>query len=142
MPSRPAHHVHAARSYASHAERAATWLSVACAVHCLVVPVAMSVMPVIGASGLVHFSPAVELLLTLLVVASAVAGVTWGYRRHRDARIVMATGIGLAAYVVGHLHEDSWYGIGLAVGGALVLAGSSLLGARLSHTCADARCAG
>jgi len=144
MSSPRAGHVHVTserRPSASTAERAATWLSLACAVHCLVVPVAMSVMPLLGASGVTDLAPEAELALTLMVVTSAIAGVTWGYRRHRDGRVVLATGVGLAAYLIGHLHEGSWYGLGLGVAGALVLAGSSFLGARLSHACSDPGCA-
>lgn len=124
----------------SGAERAATWLSLACAVHCLLMPVAISVMPLLGASGVTHFGPTVEHIMTLLVVASALAGVVWGYRRHRDLRFVFATAGGLAAYLVGHGFEERWYGIGLAVVGALMLAGSSFLSARLSHSCESATC--
>ncbi|HKU36606.1 MAG TPA: MerC domain-containing protein, partial [Polyangiales bacterium] len=121
-------------------ERAATWLSLACAVHCLVMPLAMGVLPLLGASQVSDLSPGVELLLSVLVVGTASIGVFWGYRRHRDARIVTATGIGVAAYLLGHLFEDSWPGVALAVVGALVLAASSFLSARLSHV-HDPHCA-
>ncbi|MDB4973373.1 MAG: hypothetical protein JWN48_1714 [Myxococcaceae bacterium] len=145
MASRDAHrhtHRHAhevardplAAGVSSRAERAATWLSLACAVHCLVMPVAISVMPLLGASGLTQLGPTAELVMTLLVVASALVGVVWGYRRHRDLRFVLATVLGLVAYLVGHAFEASWFGISLAVLGALTLAASSFLGAKLSHT--------
>lgn len=138
------HHVHAhdaaERAQMSTAERAATWLSLACAVHCLLMPLVITVLPLLGAAGLGELEPAGHLALTLLVVASALLGVTWGYRRHRDLRIVWATAIGLGAYLLGHWLEDSWYGLGLAVLGALTLAASSFVGARLSHTCRDASC--
>lgn len=138
MGASPLQHRHSAERTL---ERAATWLSLACAVHCLVVPVAMSVLPLIGAAGIADLSPAMEHLLTLLVVASATAGGAWGYRRHRDQRVIYATGFGLLAYLVGHSLEGSWPGIALAVSGALVLAASSFLSARLQHACEDARCA-
>jgi len=139
MPS-PSRSHHAAPASERTLERAATWLSLACAVHCLVMPLAMSVMPLLGASGISDLSPRAELLLSVLVVASAGAGVFWGYRRHRDVRVVIATATGLVAYLVGHLFEDSWPGMALAVLGALVLAASSFLSARLSHV-HDAHCA-
>lgn len=136
-PSRT--HVHPT-SPASQAERAATWLSLACAVHCLVVPVGMSLMPMVGLSGFA-LSEGVEAVLTCLVVASAVAGVSWGYRRHRDARIVLATTFGLGGYLLGHALEGSAVGLVLAVSGALLLAASSFVGARLAHQCEEATCA-
>ncbi|MDB4989868.1 MAG: MerC mercury resistance protein [Myxococcaceae bacterium] len=104
-------------------------------------PVAISVMPLLGASGVTHFGPTAELVMTLLVVASALAGVSWGYRRHRDTRIVFATVLGLLAYLLGHAYEPSWYGMGLAVLGALTLAGSSFMGARLTHASVHPSCA-
>jgi hypothetical protein len=111
-------------------------------------PIAISVMPLLGASGVTQLGPVAETVLTLLVVASALAGVVWGYRRHRDVRVVYATGLGLAAYVVGHAPghafgealAHSWYGMALAILGALTLAGSSFLSARLSHACTSAAC--
>jgi hypothetical protein len=122
-------------------ERAATWLSLACAVHCLVLPIAMSVLPLVSATGFSDLHPRAELALTIMVVASALAGAAWGYRRHGDTRIVYATGAGLLAYLVGHVFEHSWFGIALAVSGALVLAASSFVSARLTHSCDDASCA-
>ncbi len=121
----------------SHLERVATWLSLACAVHCLVMPIALSALPLLGSSGFTRVGSSADLLLTLLVVASALAGSAWGYRRHRDSRIVIGTGVGLATYLLGHLFERAWYGVGLAVAGALVLAASSFISARLSHADAD-----
>jgi hypothetical protein len=138
MVSRDTRHVHGRP--ASQAERAAAWLSLACAVHCLVVPVAMSVMPLVGASG-IALGEGAHTALTLLVVASALLGVAWGYRRHRDLRVVFATGVGLCAYLVGHFLEGSWQGVALAVSGGLLLAASSFLGGRLAHHCDDASCA-
>lgn len=140
MAPLPHTHVHSA-SPASQAERAATWLSLACAVHCLVVPVGMSLMPMVGLSGFTLSEPA-EAVLTSLVVASALAAVTWGYRRHRDARIVLATTFGLGSYLLGHALEGSAVGLVLAVGGALLLAASSFVGARLAHQCEEVSCAG
>lgn len=133
-------HTHAHRP-ASQAERAAAWLSLACALHCLLVPVTMSVLPLVGAAGFALTERA-ELALSIGVVGSALLGLFWGYRRHRDLRVVLATLIGLTAYLVGHAYEESWVGLSLAVGGGLVLAGSAFLGGRLAHHCEDAQCAG
>jgi uncharacterized membrane protein YfcA len=147
MASREGHetHVHThGVDPRSHAERMATWLSLACAVHCLLTPLAIGVLPLLGAS-VQELSPRAHLVLTVLVVASAVLGVAWGYRRHRDARFVVATAFGLVAYLLGHTFEEAWYGVALAIVGALTLAASSFLGARLgarlAHACPDPSCA-
>src|SRR4051794_11114313 len=64
-------HTHAARAagtqgvrVSTRAERAATWLSLACAVHCLLMPIAISVMPLLGASGVTNLGPTAEAILT------------------------------------------------------------------------------
>lgn len=140
MPS-PAEHAHSHGRRERTLERAATWLSLACAVHCLLVPVAMSVLPLFGATGALAVDDHAELTLTLLVLGSALAGMVWGYRRHGNLRLVYATLSGLSAYLLGHLFHESWYGVVLAVAGALALAASSFVSARLSHQCEDASCA-
>jgi hypothetical protein len=113
-------------------ERAATWLSLVCAVHCLAVPAMAAGLPLAGASaGLIHH-PLIELGLFVLVVAGASFTAFWGFKRHRDARILGALLFGLALYGLGHLLEP-WVGSALNIAGALVLSVASLLSARLSH---------
>ncbi|HEY6880750.1 MAG TPA: MerC domain-containing protein [Polyangiales bacterium] len=133
-----------AQAAASPVERAASWLSLLCAVHCLVMPLLLGALPLLGASSSLQIDGALDHALNALVIVSALAGAAWGYRRHHDGRFVMSTMLGLAAYLMGHAWEAHWYGILAAVAGALVLAGSSFLGARLGHqavhTHADASC--
>jgi uncharacterized membrane protein YhaH (DUF805 family) len=115
-------------------ERAATWLSVACAVHCLVVPLAVTLLPALGASQSLHMSAAAEHILTLLVVLSVSAGAAWGFRRHRDLRIAGFMLLGLIVYLVGHALDGSPYAQSLSVLGALSLAAASFASARLTQT--------
>lgn len=131
MPVPPAP-THSRARDASHIERAASWLGIACAVHCLVMPALLALLPLLGASSF-QFDEGVELLLNALVIVSAVAAAAWGYRRHRDARFLAGTALGLTAYLAGHALEPRWYGVAAAVLGALVLAASSFLGARIGH---------
>lgn len=113
-------------------ERVAGWLSLACAAHCLLMPVLLTFMPLLGAS-LAPESAAFELVVNAVVVVSALLGGLWGYRRHRDVRLLGATVVGLAVYLIGHRLEGSTPGLVLAVLGALVLASSSVMSARLQH---------
>jgi hypothetical protein len=117
---------------ASHLERAASWLSLACAVHCLVMPVALAVLPVLGASSFA-LDEGLDHALSALVIVSATGGAIWGYRRHHDPRFLVATALGLVCYLAGHALEPSWYGAVGAVLGALTLATSSFLSARIGH---------
>jgi uncharacterized membrane protein (UPF0136 family) len=131
MPVPPSHSPEHARD-ASHIERAASWLSLACAVHCLVMPAALALLPVLGASSF-ELDEGLDFALNALVFVSAIAGTIWGYRRHHDGRFVVATALGLTLYLAGHALEPRWYGVISAVVGALVLAASSFLGARSGH---------
>lgn len=117
---------------AARLERAATWLSLACAAHCLLMPAVIALTPLLGAS-LAPENPTLELVLNVTVVVSALLGGLWGYRRHRDLRLVLATVAGLVVYLIGHKLEGSTPGLALAVLGAVLLASSSFLSARLQH---------
>ncbi|MET0286466.1 MAG: MerC domain-containing protein [Polyangiales bacterium] len=130
--SAPHSHTHESTRDASHIERAASWLSLACAVHCLVMPAALALLPLLGSSSF-ELNEGLDQVLSVLVFVSASAGAVWGYRRHRDARFLAATALGLLCYLAGHAMEPHWYGVAAGIVGALVLAASSFLGARLSH---------
>ena len=123
----------------SRMERAAAWLSVACAIHCLLVPVGAALLPLLG-SGLSAFGRAADPLLIVLVVAGAGGSAVFGYRRHHDLRLSLTMGAFLLLYLVGHGLEEAWYGRALAVFSGLSLALASFASARLGHvhtaTCA------
>lgn len=114
-------------------ERATAFLSAACAVHCLLMPLVIAVLPLVGTSGVVLGGTA-ELLLSALVLVSGVASLVLGYRRHHDARVAALIVICLVLYVVGHANEQTWLGNALAVVAGLGLAGASFWSARLGHS--------
>lgn len=118
-------------------ERAATWLSLACAVHCLVFPLIGGILPALGASHLVSAGSGLDTLLTVAVVGSVAGSGALGFTRHRDLRVLVAMGIGLMFYLTGHALEGSSLGLGFSIAGALGLAGASFASARLSQTCED-----
>jgi hypothetical protein len=115
-------------------ERAATWISAACAVHCMLVPVASALVPLVGVgSQASHLNERYEDWLHLLVVAGGLLSLLVGYRRHREARIAAAMGLGIALYLVGHAAEQAWYGMLISVAGGLGLAAASFWSARRGH---------
>lgn len=114
-------------------ERAATWLSAACAVHCLVVPVASAALPLVGASTGAALGGTVDHALGVLVVVGGLLSALFGYRRHQDLRLSLAMVGCIALYLLGHALEGTWYGTALAVGGGLGLATCSFVSARLGH---------
>jgi hypothetical protein len=114
-------------------ERAATWVSVACALHCLLVPLFAAGLPLAaGASASLLHHPALELAFAAVVLGGAAFTAIWGFRRHRDGRVLALLGVGLGLYALGH-GLDGWSGRTLSVVGALLLAAASLTSARLTH---------
>ena len=116
-------------------ERAAGWLSAACAVHCLLLPIVSAVVPLMGASSragaLFH---GIDPVLSVFLVVGGMLSAVLGYRRHGDARLSGLTLLCIAVYMAGHLWEGVWYGNMLAVAAGLGLAAASFVSARLSHT--------
>jgi hypothetical protein len=118
-------------------ERAATWLSAACALHCLLMPLVMTLLPALGATRAMSMSANLELGLTLFVVLSVSAGTVWGFRRHRDWKLTGAMLAGLGIYLLGHVYHSASFGQALSVLGALALATLSFVSARLTQTTCD-----
>lgn len=123
-------------------ERAAGFLSAACAVHCLAVPVASAVVPLMGAgnraSELFH---GLDPILSVFVVVGGALSALLGYRRHGDVRLSLIMVMCIALYMAGHLWEGVWYGNMLAVMAGLGLAAASFVSARMSHSHShDASC--
>jgi hypothetical protein len=114
-------------------ERAATWVSLACAVHCLLVPLLAAGLPLAAGTGARFIShPAVELGLAAVVLGGAGFTGLLGFRRHRDVRVLAVLAAGLVLYVLGHV-LDGWPSSALSIAGALLLAAASFTSARLSH---------
>jgi hypothetical protein len=115
-------------------ERAATWVSLACAVHCLLVPLLAAGLPLFaGISPAVLHHPVLELAFVVVVLGGAAFTAFWGFRSHRDVRVLAVLLAGVVVYVTGHA-LDGWSGQSLSVFGALLLAAASFASARLTHT--------
>jgi hypothetical protein len=113
-------------------ERVTGFLSAACAIHCLLMPLVVALLPLVGTSG-IALGGTTELVLSALVLVSGTASLVLGYRRHRDGRIAAFISACLVLYLVGHAHEAAWYGTALAVVAGLGLAAASFWSARLGH---------
>ncbi|MEM7243764.1 MAG: MerC domain-containing protein [Acidobacteriota bacterium] len=152
----------AVRTGVSWGERFASWgsmASVACAIHCLLMPIAVAVLPTLGVSFLQN-----EWLELGLVLGSAVlvtASLSWScFSRRRTEGLVIGL-IGVVVFLVsaclphaheavahaGHAHEhahEHGHGIPLAalrlpllVIGALGMAAGTFLHRRACRSCAD-----
>lgn len=132
-------------------DRAGAIASFLCAIHCALMPLVITLLPLLGLSFL-----ASEPVEWALLAASATLG-SWslclGFRQHRSRRVFMVLGVALALLVAGrifhqphlygfhggehHLHEHHFgaWGPILMVLGGLTMMSAHLLNHRLCHAC-------
>lgn len=121
------------------ADQIGIWASGLCVVHCLLMPVVLSLSAVSA-----HFLPSEERTHRVLAISIACIGalaLVKGYRRHKKRRIPLLMAIGLA-FIFG----GAWYGDHLpshAAEVAITLIGSGFMIAahRMNHTfCRECSC--
>ncbi len=108
-------------------------LSVACAIHCLAMPLLVAVLPLIGLGFLA--TERAELVFISGAIALAIGSLAWGIRHHRRWRallilIVALAFIATARTVVEGSFEVVFYSIG-----AILLASAHLVNRYLCKTC-------
>ncbi len=108
-----------------YADEVAVGLSLACLVHCLVLPMfivlAPWVFPVFLANEGFHIA-----MLAVAVPVSAL-GIGYGFRVHRDMRLVALAALGLLLMVLGVLQETETLERGLTVVGVACVAAAHTL---------------
>ena len=127
--------------------RTASWmgfvgagLGILCAIHCLVTPILIAVIPVVGGSWLGDENT--ELWLIGAAFVLAFGGTFWSIYKHGAYRV--AGVFALAAVLVGlgqwaHNHED--LGTALNISGGLALAVVNLMSAKICQSCdTDSSC--
>lgn len=136
-------------------DRAGATASFLCAIHCALMPIAVTLLPLVGLGFLAH--DAVEWLLIGLSASLGIISLMMGFRSHRSyhALVVLSVGLGLlclgrlthppacsashdhAAHVT-HTHGAS-HGRGLSVTllvlGGLTVAGAHLINRSLCRSC-------
>ena len=121
---------------AGYLDWAGTATSGVCALHCALLPVVASALPMVGLGLLVE-----ERTEIALVGASAALGaisLSLGFRRHRSGRALIVLAIGLGMLALGRFAEArdaEAAGMVAVVSGGLAIAGSHLLNRRLCRTC-------
>ncbi len=108
-------------------------LSVACAIHCLAMPLLVAVLPLIGLGFLA--TERAELVLITGAIGLAIGSLAWGVRHHRRWRallilIVAVAFIATARTAVEGTFEVVFYGIG-----GVFLAAAHLVNRHLCKTC-------
>jgi MerC mercury resistance protein len=110
-----------------------TCVSLMCALHCLTVPLLVTVLPLAGAG--VFLGGSLEVLFLAASVALATGSLCWGFRRHRRWRMFIVLGAALTMIAVGRFLARESFELVFVVMGAAVLAGGHLLNRYLCLTC-------
>ncbi len=116
------------------------FVSCICAVHCLAMPVAFGVLPVIGASFLVD-----EMTENLLLLSASMIGIVSllaGYiSHHRRVQPIVIFGIGVLLILAGRfgVDERSPYEVAFSAAGAMHFAMSHFINYRFCKKCCAVR---
>lgn len=113
------------------------YVSSACAIHCLALPLVVTFLPLVGL-GFLAGEPAEYAIIgaVLLAAGSVVAGVRYHRRWRAFLTLVLAVGI----IVTGYLAAEGNFEVVLHVTGGVLLATTHLLNRHLCRTCPAAGC--
>jgi len=117
-------------------EKVGIGLSVLCAIHCLMMPLLVGVLPLLGLSFLAD--EPTEHILSLTVVVFALGSCLWGFKKHRELRILMSFVAGISIFTLGFLLEKTTaMGKWISVLGVILIVGSHYFSVKLSRNCHD-----
>jgi hypothetical protein len=110
-------------------------VSLACVLHCLLLPVMILLGPVFGQF---FTDPIFHLFIAIIVIPVAIYALASGYRKHRVFNVLILGGLGLAAIGIGLVIEQSHIEIHAAHSStlsavAMITAGLTLAAAHLMN---------
>ena len=108
-------------------------LSVACAVHCLSMPLLIAVLPLIGLGFLAN--ERAELFLILGAIGLAVGSLAWGVRLHRRWRALLILIVALAFIATSRTAVEGAFEVVFYSIGGVLLASAHLVNRHLCKTC-------
>ncbi|HEV8579420.1 MAG TPA: MerC domain-containing protein [Thermoanaerobaculia bacterium] len=114
-------------------ERWGGGLSLACAVHCLAMPLLLSLFPLAVATA--YLSERLEGALVVGSVLLSAAALCHGFRIHRRRRILLLLAVACGLIAVGRLAAREPLEAALVAGGSFCLAAGNLLNHRLCRSC-------
>ena len=124
------------------ADKAAVGLSALCVLHCLALPVALTLLPPVAALGLQE--EWVHKLLLVSVIPISLYALTLGCRQHRSFWVASAGLLGVlflvAAATVGHRFFGEAGETSFTLVGAILVAVSHVLNFRLCRESGDCEC--
>lgn len=110
--------------------------SFACAVHCALLPIVVTLLPLVGLGFLAN--AATEWVLVALSAALGIGSLCLGFREHRSRRAFAVLATGLALLILGRWAEANatgWIGVAVVVVGGCTVAASHIVNRRLCRAC-------
>ncbi len=108
-------------------------ISFACAIHCMAMPLLITLLPLVGLGFLV--SEPSELVIIGVAVVLAVGSIVWGVRHHRSWRAFLVLVVALAFIATAHITAEGTFEVILHGTGGILLATAHLLNRHLCKTC-------
>ena len=126
----------ATRSPTDIIDRVGATASTACAIHCMITPFVLGLLPLLGMGFLA--APWFENTAVVGAISLAVVSLLHGYLHHRQFHALWLLMIGAALLLCGRFvigDDHRWIESTLVVLGGLALAGAHLINRRLCKTC-------
>lgn len=120
-------------SSTSWADPAGVCFSLACAIHCLVTPLLVTALPFAGLGFLLDERTELFFVLASLTLASG--SLAWGFRIHRQQRVLLTFGAAAALLVTGRFFLEGPYEIILVAAGAGLVTVSHILNFQFCRSC-------
>jgi MerC mercury resistance protein len=120
-------------THLNHVDRLGASASFVCAIHCALMPLAASILPLLGLAFLADRR--IEHVVLFVSIALAAISVCWGIRVHKQRRILVLFGAALSFVLSGRfLLEGSLEAI-VVVAGAVLFTCAHLLNCHLCRMC-------
>ena len=108
-------------------------LSVACAVHCLSMPLLITVLPLIGLGFLAN--ERAEVVLITGAIGLAIGSLAWGVRHHRRWRALLVLIVAVAFIATARTAVEGTFEVVFYSIGGVLLASAHLVNRHLCKTC-------
>lgn len=108
-----------------YADKVAVGLSMACLLHCLMLPLVLSLAPWVFPAFV--SDERVHIVLLALAVPVSAWGIGLGFRQHGRGRLVWLAVLGLTFMIVAVAQDHDWLERGLTVVGVVLLASAHIL---------------
>lgn len=118
-------------------DNAGVFLSTACAIHCMAVPLLVTFLPLVGLGFLASEPAEFAIVGAVLLAAGSVAA---GVRFHRQWRAFLTLVLAVGVITAGYIAAEGSFEVILHVTGGVLLATTHLLNRHLCRTCPAAGC--